>query len=156
VGNLAGKRVALLGLAFKPESDDVRDAVSLRLVTELIERGAAVVAYDPAAMANAKRFLGERITYAKSARDCLTGADCCILVTEWAEFSRLRPQQFRRLMNTPAVVDGRRLLKGDLLLKAGVRFSAVGLGTQPNGLNAVNLDKSLAREPAIRFQRNEE
>ena len=128
VGDLRGKRVALLGLAFKPESDDMRDAVSLELIPRLVEKGAAVVAYDPAAMENARAKLGETIEYASSARECLRRADCCILVTEWPQFSRLRPVDFKGLMRVPAVVDGRRLFSADSFLKSGVKFSAVGLG----------------------------
>lgn len=128
VGGIRGKRIALLGLAFKPDSDDMRDAVSLRLVPELLRRGAEVVAYDPAAMANARRLLGEKIEYAESRKACLKGADCCIVVTEWDEFSKLRPKDFKESMRTPAVVDGRGVLNRKQFLESGVRFSAVGLG----------------------------
>jgi len=127
VGDLRGKRVALLGLAFKPDSDDMRDAVSLRLIKELEKRKAKVVAYDPAAMPNAKKILGERIMYSNSALDCLRGADCCIIVTEWKEFSKLRPKHFEEAMRTPAVVDGRRALDPEPFVRSAVGFAAVGL-----------------------------
>jgi hypothetical protein len=131
VGDLHGKRIALLGLAFKPGSDDMREAVSLKLIPKLIRRGAEVVAYDPVAIENARRILGDKVEYAKSARECLTGADCCILVTEWTEFSGLHPGLFGRLMRTPAVVDGRRVFERNLFFKSGVKFAAVGLGPAP-------------------------
>lgn len=127
IGNLKGKRVALLGLSFKPGTDDMRDAVSIPIVERLLKEGAHVISYDPAAMANAKALLGERVEYAGSAKECLRGADCCILITEWAVFSRLRPDSFKRLMRTPALVDGRRGLEGERFLKAGVKFATVGL-----------------------------
>lgn len=127
VGNLRGKRVALLGLAFKPESDDMREAVSLRLIPELISKGAKIVAYDPVAMPNARGILRDNIEYARSVRECLKGADCCILVTEWPEFSRLQPDLLRRLMRNAAIVDGRRVLDRRRFEGAGVKFAAIGL-----------------------------
>lgn len=129
VGDLKDKRIALLGLAFKPDSDDMREAVSLKLIAELEKIGASIVAYDPASMQNARRILGDKIEYSSSALDCLKGADCCIVITEWREFSRLRPSSFRRLMKTPAVVDGRRAFNQKLFLKAGVKFAAVGIAS---------------------------
>ncbi len=129
VGSLRGKRVALLGLAFKPDSDDMREATSLRLVHELLRLGARVVAFDPVASKNAKKIIGDRIDYASSVKDCLDGTDCCILVTEWPEFSKISPRQVKALMKTPAVVDGRRILDGNKFLRNGIRFAALGLGT---------------------------
>jgi len=130
VGGLRGRRVALLGLAFKPDTDDMRDAASLRLISELVAKGAAIVAYDPAAMENAKKIIGDGIEYADSAQHCLKGADCCILVTEWPEFSKLLPEEFKRLMRTPAIVDGRRVLNPEQFRASGVGFAAIGLGAQ--------------------------
>jgi len=106
---LRGKRVALLGLAFKPNTDDVRGAVSLRLVGMLLREGAEVVVFDPKGLENARKLLGTEVLYAGSAEECIKGADCCIVVTEWDEFRKLRPEDFLRLMRTPAVVDGRRI-----------------------------------------------
>ena len=127
IGELSGKRIALLGLAFKSDSDDMREAVSLNVISELAGKGAKVVAFDPAAMENARRMLGDTIEYAGSAKRCLEEADCCILVTDWAEFAKLRAKDFETLMRTPAVVDGRRLLSSGQL--AGrVKFAGVGLG----------------------------
>ena len=127
-GSLRGKRVAVLGLAFKPDSDDVRDAVSVRLINRLLEIGANVVAYDPAAMKNARTVLGERVEYCDSALECIRLADCCFLVTEWNEFSNLEPKDFFESMKKPILIDGRRIYNESKFREAGVRFAAIGLG----------------------------
>jgi UDPglucose 6-dehydrogenase len=128
IGDLSKKRIAVLGLAFKPGSDDMREAVSVKVVKLLQKRGARVSAYDPVANSNARRVIGNTVRFCSSARSCLTGSDCCIVVTEWSEFAELRPGQLKRLMRTPTVVDGRRILRPELFIRAGVKFAAVGLG----------------------------
>ncbi len=109
LGTLKDKRVALLGLTFKPNTDDVRHAISLKLIDRLLEEGAQVVAFDPKGLENAKKFLGNKISYTNSAIECIKDADCCIIVTEWDEFKKLRPEDFMRFMRTPVVIDGRRI-----------------------------------------------
>ncbi len=128
IGRLNGKRIAVLGLSFKPDSDDIRDAASIRLIQALVSKGANVAAYDPLAIENAKKVLGGLVEYAPSPLQCLAGADCCFIATEWEEFSGLSPKVFVENMHTPAVIDGRRIYDPDLFHKAGVRFEAVGLG----------------------------
>jgi UDPglucose 6-dehydrogenase len=127
LGGLRGKKVALLGLSFKPGTDDIREAVSLRVVDDLLEKGARVVSYDPAAKGNAQALLGDRISFAGSPEDCIEGADCAILVTEWDEFKRLTPLAFKRAMKRPLVIDGRRIYSPKEFAEAGVAFRAVGL-----------------------------
>ena len=126
IGNLSGKRVAILGLAFKPNTDDMREAVSIRIIQELLHRHADVVAYDPKAIQHAREIFGKSITYAGSLTDCIRGSDVCVLVTEWQVFRKLNPKDFMNLMKQPAIIDGRRLF--DYTQFAGVRFAAVGLG----------------------------
>lgn len=126
VGNLSGKQVAILGLAFKPNTDDLREAVSIPLIRALLRRGATVITYDPFALENARRILGDSVTYAQSALDCIKGSDLCILVTEWREFERLRPADFKNLMRQPAIIDGRRLFNPSEF--EGLRFAAIGHG----------------------------
>src|SRR5207245_7355875 len=109
-GNLSGKRIAILGLSFKPETDDVREAVSLRLIRILLRRKADVIAYDSVAIPNARHVLGNEIKFASSVRKCLSGSDCCIIATEWPEFSKLRPRDFL-VMRRPLIIDGRRILE---------------------------------------------
>jgi UDPglucose 6-dehydrogenase len=127
VGELRGKRISVLGLAFKPETDDMRDAVSVKIVRRLLEEGAKVVVYDPKAMGNARRIFGESVEYAGSVEDCLKGSECALIVTEWEEFRKLTPQNFTDLMKIPAVVDGRRIYNAESF-SSKMRFAAVGLG----------------------------
>ncbi|MCC6052158.1 MAG: UDP-glucose/GDP-mannose dehydrogenase family protein [Fervidicoccaceae archaeon] len=127
LGSLEGKRIAVLGLAFKPNTDDVREAVSIKIVKALLSEGASVVVYDPKAMPNARRVLGETVVYAGSAEECLRGADCAIVVTEWDEFRKLRPEDFSRLMRTPVVVDGRRIYDPKEYSRK-LKYAAIGLG----------------------------
>lgn len=127
-GGLRGKRVAVLGLAFKSGTDDMRDAPSIRIIDALIDEKARVVAYDPASMERARRIFGERIDLASSAERCIEGADACLLVTEWEEFKRVRPRHFRDLMRTPVLVDTRRIYD-PREYSEGISYVAVGLGT---------------------------
>jgi UDP-glucose 6-dehydrogenase len=129
IGELRGKRVALLGLSFKPDTDDMREAVSIRLVNELRKRGSRVVVYDPVATPNARRIFGRKVEYAESVESCVKDADCCIVVTEWDEFRRLRPKDFSP-MRIKALVDGRRIFNPSRFNKK-MKFAAVGYGKNP-------------------------
>jgi len=126
IGGLNGRRISVLGLAFKPGTDDVRDAVSIKIVRKLLEDGAKVVVYDPKAMDNAKRIFGEDVEYASNVEECLKDSECAIIVTEWDEFRKLRPEDFIKLMKTPAVVDGRRIYDPEAYSRK-LRFKAIGL-----------------------------
>jgi len=128
LGQLKDKRIAILGLSFKPDTDDMREAISIRLIRELQSREAKVIAYDPAAMPNARTILQGEIEYATSAIDCITNADCCIVVTEWNEFKKLPAEIFVQRMKKPAIVDGRRIFNASDFTRAGAMFSALGLG----------------------------
>jgi len=126
--NLKDKRIAVLGLAFKPNTDDMRGATSIKIINQLLQRDANVVAYDPAAMNNAKKIFKDKIEYATSAIDCIKGADCCIIITEWDEFKRLNPEDFVKQMRKTIIIDGRRVYNPNEFKKK-VKFAAVGLGT---------------------------
>lgn len=128
---LKGTKVAILGLAFKPNTDDMREAVSRKIINSLLESGAQVVAYDPIATENARQFFGDRITYAESALQCIEGADSCIIVTEWNEFRELRPKDFVERMRSPIVIDGRRIFDPKDFI-GQVKFAAIGLGPTLN------------------------
>jgi UDPglucose 6-dehydrogenase len=130
VGKLSGKRIALLGLAFKPNTDDIREAASIRIVQELLKRHAKVIVYDPKAVPQTRRVLGDAVTYAESAIQCLRGSDLSILVTEWKSFGQLRPKDFTRLMKQPSIVDGRRIFDASEFVDS--QFRAIGLGTSQN------------------------
>jgi UDPglucose 6-dehydrogenase len=125
-GDLAGKRVAVMGLAFKPNTDDMREAVSIRVINELLEEGASVVAYDPKAVVNARYVFGDKIEYAQSSIECLKDAECCIVVTEWDEFKRLEPEDFIKHMKSPLVIDGRRIYNPQEFSRR-LKFAAIGL-----------------------------
>jgi len=127
LGGLADRRIALLGLSFKPNTDDMRDAPSVKIAHALLEEGAKVVAYDPVAINNARKILGDRIEYADSAKNCLKKADSCIIVTEWEEFKKLKPADFKE-MSKKLVIDGRRILDPILFKKAGFTYLGIGLG----------------------------
>ena len=126
IGDLAGKRVAVLGLAFKPDTDDMREAVSIKVINELLEEGASVVAYDPKAVVNARYVFGDKIEYAKSSIECLEDAECCIVVTEWDEFKQLEPEDFIKHMKSPLVIDGRRIYNPQKFSRK-LKFAAIGL-----------------------------
>jgi len=128
IGDLAGKRVAILGLAFKPETDDMREAVSMKITNKLLEEGANVVAYDPKASVNAKHVFGDKIEYARSSLECLKDAECCIVVTEWEEFKQLEPEVFIKHMKSPVVIDGRRIYNPKKFSRR-LKFAAIGLST---------------------------
>jgi len=125
IGDFRGRRISVLGLAFKPGTDDMRDAVSIKIVRKLLEEGAKVVVYDPKAMDNAKRIFGGDVKYANSVEECLKNSECAIIVTEWDEFRKLKPEDFIRLMRNPVVVDGRRIYDSNVYSRK-LKFKAIG------------------------------
>jgi UDPglucose 6-dehydrogenase len=127
---LKGKRISILGLAFKPNTDDMREARSIPVINQLLKEGANVTAYDPVAIPNAKIILKDKIRYAPSSIECLKDADCCIIVTEWDEFKKLKPENFTENMHSPILIDGRRIYNPEEFGKR-LRFEAVGLGQSP-------------------------
>jgi UDPglucose 6-dehydrogenase len=125
LGSLLGKRVALLGLAFKPDTDDMREASSLVLAARLQGEGAEVVAYDPVASERAGELLGS-VEMADSALEALEGADAAVLVTEWREFAELDWAEAAGRMARPLLVDGRNFLDPDTLRAAGFEYEGIG------------------------------
>ncbi len=123
--SLAGRRVALLGLAFKPDTDDMRDAASLVLAARLEGEGADVVAYDPVAAERAAELL-DSVEMATSAMEALEGADAAVLVTEWPEFAELDWAAAAERMTRPVLVDGRNFLDPEALVKAGFEYEGIG------------------------------
>jgi len=123
--SLAGRRVALLGLAFKPDTDDMRDAASLVLAARLEGEGAEVVAYDPVAAERAATLL-DSVEMATSAMEALEGADAAVLVTEWPEFAELDWVAAAERMARPVLVDGRNFLDPQKLVKAGFEYEGIG------------------------------
>jgi len=127
-GNVEGRRFAVWGLAFKPNTDDMREAPSVVLCNLLTEAGAKVVAYDPEAIAESKRhYLGDTIEYAERPMDALKGADALLLVTEWNEFRRPDFEAVRDLLKSPVVFDGRNIYSRPVLEKLGFTYYGVGV-----------------------------
>jgi UDPglucose 6-dehydrogenase len=125
LGSLLGKRIALLGLAFKPDTDDMREASSLVLAARLQGEGAEVVAYDPVARERAGEMLSS-VEMAPSALEALAGADAAVLVTEWGEFAELDWSEVAARMARPFVVDGRNFLDPRKLVEAGFEYEGIG------------------------------
>ena len=128
LSDLKNKKIAILGLAFKPNTDDMREARSIPIINQLLKEGANVTAYDPAALENAKFIFKNKIEYASSAADCIKNADCGILVTEWKEFKKLTPEDFIQNMKQSILIDGRRIYNPEEFGKK-LKFAAIGLGS---------------------------
>ncbi len=126
LGSLSDKKVAILGLAFKQDTDDIREAASIRVINGLKKKGAQVIAYDPMAIPNTKRQLTNQISYAEDPHSVLKGADCAIIMTEWDQFQKLKPKDFQAFMNTPNIVDARRIYDSDEFKE--LNYAAIGLG----------------------------
>ncbi|HEX4805809.1 MAG TPA: UDP binding domain-containing protein, partial [Conexibacter sp.] len=128
LGSLAGKTIALLGLAFKPDTDDMREASSLVLAARLQADGASVRAYDPIAEEEARRLM-PGVEFAPSALEALEGADAAVLVTEWGEFRALDWSAAAQAMRGRLVIDGRNALDAAAVRAAGFAFEGIGRGT---------------------------
>jgi UDPglucose 6-dehydrogenase len=126
LGSLSSKRVAVLGLAFKKDTDDIREAASIRVINQLKKKGARVVAYDPMAIPNTKKTLSDQIDYAENAYSALKGADCAIIMTEWDQIRKLKLKDFQAYMKTPNLVDARRIYNPEDF--SGLNYASIGLG----------------------------
>ena len=127
-GSLAATTVAVLGLSFKPETDDMREAPSIPILEALVGEGASLRAFDPAAMANARDFLPASVHYCDEAYDAATGADCLVILTEWNQFRSLDLDRLKRVMRRPLVVDLRNVYEPEKMREAGFEYHSVGRG----------------------------
>jgi UDPglucose 6-dehydrogenase len=125
-GNLKGKTIAIWGLAFKPRTDDMREAPSIPLISGLLEVGAKVQVFDPEAMRVARGIFGAKIAYAAKSYDALKGADALAIVTEWNEFRRPDFARMRKLMRAPVIFDGRNLFTADEMKSGNFKYFSVG------------------------------
>lgn len=125
-GNLKGKKIAIWGLAFKPETDDMREAPALVIIDELLNAGAEVVVYDPVAMDECRRRIGDTVTYAKDMYEAVIDADAIALVTEWKLFRVPSWTIIRKAMRGNVVVDGRNIYDSDELREMGFKYSRIG------------------------------
>lgn len=127
--NIRGKTVALLGLAFKPNTDDMREAASIVLARELVELGINIKAYDPIAIENAKQYLPTQVIYTTTLQEALKNADFAIIVTEWEEFKELDLAQLKELLREPVLFDGRNCFELDKASEAGIEYHSIGRPT---------------------------
>ena len=125
-GAVQGKTVAVLGLAFKPETDDMRDSPALDIIAGLVDAGATIRAYDPKAMDEARPMLPAAVTFCATASACLDKADAAVLVTEWNEFRALTPASFETAMAGNVIVDLRNVYEPEVMRAAGLRYSSIG------------------------------
>lgn len=128
-GNLNGKTIGLWGLSFKPHTDDIREAPSLVLIKKFLEAGAHVKAYDPVAMNEAQRIMGDSIVYAREQYEAIEDADCLVLVTEWPEFKFPDFDKVKILLKQPAVFDGRNIYETVEMKKRGFDYFCIGIDT---------------------------
>ena len=121
-----GLKVAVLGLTFKPGTDDLREAPSLDNVELLLKQGAKIYAYDPVGIDNFKKKYPDQIVYVNNAEDALKDANVCFIFTEWNEIKAIKPKIYKELMKTPLVYDGRNIYDLDDMKKAGVEYYSIG------------------------------
>lgn len=124
--DLTGRTFAVWGLAFKPKTDDMREAPAITIINDLLNRGAKVQAYDPKAMNSAKYHFQERITYAKSSYEALNNADALLLLTEWNEFRRPDMDKIKELLKTPVIFDGRNQYNVERITQRGFEYICIG------------------------------
>lgn len=128
---LDNKKIAIWGLSFKPQTDDMREAPSIFVINHLLEHGAKIKAYDPAAIKTAKNIFGDSIEYGNHSYDCLKDADCLIIITEWNEFRRPNYEKMKELMKAPRIFDGRNLYEHDTMREYGFEYFSIGRKNNP-------------------------
>lgn len=129
-GNLTGKRIAMWGLSFKPNTDDMREAPALVLIDKILAAGAKVIAYDPVAMEESERRIGNRIEYAKEPMEALDGADALMLITEWSEFRFPDWAEVKSRLKSPLVLDGRNIYDRYEMKELGFDYYCIGIDTK--------------------------
>jgi UDPglucose 6-dehydrogenase len=122
-------RIAVWGLAFKPQTDDMRDAPSLTLIEDLLAAGATVCAHDPAAIKEAKHKLGDRVTYSETNYDAISGADALVVVTDWNEYRHPDFTRVKAMLRRPVIIDGRNLYDPEKMKEQG--FTYISIGRRP-------------------------
>ena len=128
-GKMKGKVVAVWGLSFKPQTDDMREAPSIVIINKLLADGAIVKVYDPISMQEARKFFGDRVMYLEDQYEALIDADCLAMITEWPEFKFPRLQIMKKLMANPAIFDGRNIYEHADIKKGGFDYFCIGINT---------------------------
>jgi UDPglucose 6-dehydrogenase len=142
-GTLDGMRVAVLGLAFKPDTDDIREAASLTIVKALQVEGASIIAYDPIAIPNAKKVLGDTIEYTDQIQTAISGAEIVIIATEWDHIKHLPLEKYPQLMKTPVIIDGRNCYSLGDVKKYPITY--ISIGRTP--IHLENVNRQLTPQP---------
>ncbi len=127
--DLKGRTIAVWGLAFKPNTDDIREAPALVIIDELLAAGAKVQAFDPEAMPNTRAIYGDQVQFVNNMYEALTGADCLAIMTEWSEFRNPEFQRIRDLLKAPVIFDGRNLYDLELIASKGFHYESIGRPT---------------------------
>ena len=124
--DVSGKTISILGLAFKPETDDMRDSPALDIIPELISKGANIIAYDPAAMQEANSLLSDKVVFAADSEACIKNSDACVIITEWNEFRAITPVRFLELMKGNVIVDLRNVYLPSEMKDVGLNYTSIG------------------------------
>lgn len=125
-GNISGKTIAIWGLAFKPETDDIREAPALYIIDKLLEKGANIQVFDPEAMSNVQRKYGDKIVFASDMYEALTNADALVISTEWSIFRNPDFNLIKKVLNNPVIFDGRNLYDTNDMVKEQIQYISVG------------------------------
>ncbi|MBK9150447.1 MAG: UDP-glucose/GDP-mannose dehydrogenase family protein [Saprospiraceae bacterium] len=125
-GNIKGKIIAVWGLSFKPNTDDIREAPALTIISRLLQKGAIIKAYDPEAMENVKELFGDRIEYCRNEYDAITGVDALAIITEWNEFRNPDFEKMKQLMRAPVIFDGRNIYDVKYTREMGFYYDSIG------------------------------
>jgi len=125
-GNVSGKTIAIWGLAFKPNTDDIREAPAITIINDLLEAGAIIKAFDPEAMDNVSKIMGDKIEFCDTQYEALKGADALAIVTEWQVFRTPNYQKIRESLTYPAVFDGRNVYDPEKMKKMGFYYESIG------------------------------
>jgi len=134
-GSLKGRKIAVWGLAFKPNTDDIREAPAFEIIEALLKEGVTVAVYDPEAMENSRRVLGESVSFAENQYECLEGADALVIATEWNEFRTPDFSKIESVMRTKSIFDGRNLFDSATIGQLGFHYESVGRSAQEANKN---------------------
>ncbi len=126
INNAPGKKLAILGLSFKPNTDDVREAPSLYIIDDLLKAGFEIKVYDPAATENVKKIMADKIKYVKDPYQAIEKADALVIVTEWNEFKQIDLSKVKKLLNQPYIFDGRNIYLTETMKKLGFKYFSIG------------------------------
>jgi UDPglucose 6-dehydrogenase len=126
IQEIKGKSIAVWGLSFKPDTDDMREAPSIDIINGLIVKGAVIKAFDPEAMEKAKEIFKDKIVYCKDGKEAIEGCDALVILTEWEHFKKIKPEEIRKLMKFPVIFDGRNIFYPEKMAKLGFNYYSIG------------------------------